>query len=256
MVFYKKVEGGGKDVVLIHGWGCDHFHMQPIADMLSKKYRVTNIDLPGRGKSSWDSSIKNIHDIADSILPHLPENAIYIGWSFGGLVSQSIAARYPSRTKRIIGVGTTPRFIEDKNWPGVPQPGFYVPFSEGINKIGLKEFLKNFFEAEFSEINPKPESYFTLLKHNEMAAPEVNLEILFKGMNICDTTDLRNEFKLLSCPIDLILGEKDGTIPIECHAQIKKLNPAVKIHLIPQAQHVMFWTHPELFKEKLDNCLK
>ncbi|WP_423064050.1 alpha/beta fold hydrolase [Candidiatus Paracoxiella cheracis] len=43
MAVYKQVFGEGEDVVLIHGWGCDLRHMQPIVDMLSPNYRITNI---------------------------------------------------------------------------------------------------------------------------------------------------------------------------------------------------------------------
>src|SRR5689334_4068938 len=117
MHVYKQVTGQGDDVVLLHGWGCDHRYMQPIADALNTSYRVTNVDLPGRGQSHWEDHITNIHDIADLVLPYLPQQATYIPWSFGGLVTLSIASRYPERVKRIIGVTTSPRFVEDTNWP-------------------------------------------------------------------------------------------------------------------------------------------
>jgi pimeloyl-[acyl-carrier protein] methyl ester esterase len=98
MTIYKETHGHGKDIVILHGWGCDQSYMQPIVDQLKDRYRVTNVDLPGRGKSDWQPNIKTIHDMADYVLPDLPENAIYIGWSFGGLISVSIAARHPTHT--------------------------------------------------------------------------------------------------------------------------------------------------------------
>jgi len=254
MSIYKNVVGHGKDIVLIHGWGCDHRHMAPIADMLTKNYRVTNIDLPGIGKSTWNSNIKNIHNFADILLPHLPEQAIYIPWSFGGLVTISLAARHRSRVEKIIGITTSPKFIEDKNWPGVPLPGFKEIFSNMMRKIGFKAFFEGFYDSEFSDIDPKPENYFKLKKMLVNLPPE-KLEILLEGINICDTADLRSEFQSLSCPIDFILGGKDESIPVASHEHIKQLNSNLNLHVILEAKHMPFWTHPKLFQEELKKCL-
>jgi pimeloyl-[acyl-carrier protein] methyl ester esterase len=254
MTIYKKIQGHGKDIVILHGWGCDHRYMQPIADLLKDRYCVTNVDLPGRGKSDWQSTIKTIHDMADCLLPELPENAIYIGWSFGGLVSMSIAARYPERVQRFIGVATTPKFIEDNNWPGIPNPGFKSAFGE-ITKSGYKEFMCIHYESEFTNFDPKPEAYYKLLAILA-EEPHCDIDILLKGVNICDAADLRNEFHLLSNKIDLIMGEHDSAIPNSSHNKIKQLNSRTNMHVIPSANHIIFWTHPNEFNETLEKILQ
>lgn len=143
MLIHKEVSGKGNDVVVIHGWSCDSQYMEPVVTELSRNYRVTNIDLPGCGKSPWDASINNIHDIADLLRPHLPQNAIFVPWSFGGLVTISLASRYPEYVNRIVGFGTTPKFIAAEDWIGVPQPGFKANFNEEIKKQGLRSFFKD-----------------------------------------------------------------------------------------------------------------
>ncbi|PIQ42460.1 MAG: hypothetical protein COW05_09815, partial [Gammaproteobacteria bacterium CG12_big_fil_rev_8_21_14_0_65_46_12] len=244
MSINKQVSGQGKDVVLIHGWGCDLRHMQPIADQL-KGYRITNVDLPGRGKSDWAPSIDNIHDIADFLLPELPESAIYVPWSFGGLVTLSIASRYPERVSRIIGVATSPKFIEDDGWPAVPKPGFIAGFSE-ITQLGFVDFFKAYYDVEFSDFNPKPKEYQKLIDLLEKT-PKQDLDVLLQGVRLCDKTDFRDRFKTLKCPVDLILGGKDSSVPSAMHPAIQRLNPAAKLHVIPEAQHMSFWTHPLAF---------
>ena len=64
MSVFKQVSGQGQDVVILHGWGCNHLHMDPLVEILAGHYRVTAIDLPGRGQSTWDNTIDTIHDIA------------------------------------------------------------------------------------------------------------------------------------------------------------------------------------------------
>jgi pimeloyl-[acyl-carrier protein] methyl ester esterase len=253
MKIYKKIEGQGSDIVLIHGWGCDHRHMQPISDLLKSLYKVTNIDLPGRGGSEWDSKIRNVNDIADLVIPHLPETAIYIPWSFGGLVTLSIAARHPERVNKIVGIATTPRFVEDKSWKGVPKPGFKTGFDQ-VRNCGFHAFFKEFYKAEFSAVDCKSAGYIQLIKLlNE--TPEQDLDVLLSGVNICDIADFRDEFSKLKCPIDLILGDKDASVSLENHMQLKQLNPDADIHVMPEAQHMPFWTHQGIFNERLKSIL-
>lgn len=252
MNIYKETKGQGEDIVIFHGWGCDHRYMQPIVDQLSDRYQVTNVDLPGRGQSDWNPSIQTMDDIADQLLPHLPKHAIYIGWSFGGLVAMSIAARYSERVKRFIGIATTPRFVVDgKNWPGIPQPGFKASFNLGIKQRGFKRFLQDWFDSEFVDLNPKPAVYNELIDMLNKDSVRIDLDILFKGIDICDATDLREEFKSIKCPIDLILSEKDDTVPRIAFEKMKALNSNINIHIISNGRHMAFWTHQAEFNKIL-----
>ncbi len=254
MKIFKQISGQGEDVVLLHGWGCDHRHMQPIADQLSGRYRVTNVDLPGCGQSDWHDSIETIRDFADQLLPHLPKQAIYIGWSFGGLVSMSIGARYPERMKRFIGIGTIPKFVTGDDWEAIPQPGFKKVFEEGISKVGFKKFLEDYYDVEFQNIDPKPAAYHKLLKLLD-ETDNVDMDVLYKGVEIVDNADLRAEFAALQCPIDLIFGGKDNSIPTVTHENVKKLNPAANIHIIKDSNHMSFWTYPDEFNAILETIL-
>lgn len=253
MHIFKKTQGQGIDLVILHGWCANHQTMLPIADALSRHYRVTAIDLPGCGDSDWSVDIQNIHDMADQLLPVLPKNAIYLGWSFGGLVTTSIAARHPERVKRFIGLTTSPKFIENHDWPGVPKPGFIAAFGI-IKEMGLEKFMTNFYEDEFSEFSEKPSAYFELLKLlPKLSTFDIN--ILLKGVQICDATDLRPEFSTLTCPIDLILGGKDQSIPVNSIEKIIALNSKANVHMIPNAKHMPFWTHPAEFTQLLNQIL-
>ncbi len=256
MNIYKEISGQGKDVVILHGWGgCNHKHMQPIVDQLVSRYRVTNFDLPGLGQSDWHHDIQSINDMADQLLSHLPKQAIYIGWSFGGLIAMSIAARYPERISRFIGITTTPKFVANDNWPGVPQPGFKSIFVPGIMQQGFKPFMKTWFDYEFAAFNPKPAAYHDLINILNQDFSKVNLEILFKGVDICDLTDLKNEFKSIQCPVDLILSERDDSVPVAAIEKIKQLNQSVNIQVIPEAGHIPFWTHSKEFNKILNHIL-
>lgn len=253
---YKEVSGEGKDVVVIHGGCASHLDMAPVVKALASCYKVTCVDTPGTGESLWDESIKDIHDIADCLLKELPEKAIYVGWSFGGLIAQSIAARHPSRMKHLIGLMTTPKFIAAEDWPGFPQPGYgalvFPILEEGKES---KDFLKMFYEEEFLKINPKPKVYKEVEKlwnHPSM----IKNDMIKKVLTICDNTDLRDFFKLVRCPIDFIMGDQDPNIPKEAFEKIQLLNPSVNIHVIHGGAHAPFWTHQKEFNLILNRIMK
>ena len=255
MKIFKEITGQGEPLVVIHGGAASFLDMMPIVNQLSPRYQVININLPGTGESTWDMSIQSIHDIADHVVAAMPKQAIYLGWSFGGLVAQSIAARYPHRVKRLIGVATTPKFIAAENWPGFPAPGFSVIVKE-LHQAGkgTPDFIKMLYEAEFSPIHPKPVDYQAVEKLWLRPSSTQN-NILARVAALCDATDLRDLFKTITCPIDLIMGTQDTNVPQEAFVAIKKLNHIANIHEINGAQHAPFWTHPEVFTVLLDKIL-
>ena len=51
-VYYEQSGTAGPQVLLLHGWGCSTKLFDPIAQELSKDYRVTAIDFPGHGQSA------------------------------------------------------------------------------------------------------------------------------------------------------------------------------------------------------------
>ena len=193
---------------------------------------MINVDLPGRGLSEWDLNISTIDDVADRVLAVLPRRAIYVGWSFGGLVAMSIAARFPERVERIVGIGTTPRFIAAEQWPGVPEPGFKGAYAD-IHQMGATAFFKLFMDGEFGAAKdsaPQYEQLMTIL--NNATTIDVNIDVLLKGVDICDAVDLRKAFSTIHCPIDLILGELDSSIPQEQFEPLIQLNPKVTCILL------------------------
>ncbi|HVV68633.1 MAG TPA: hypothetical protein VHE99_06340 [Gammaproteobacteria bacterium] len=44
MGIYKDITGQGEPLVVIHGWGCNHWYMQPIVQQLANHYCVINVD--------------------------------------------------------------------------------------------------------------------------------------------------------------------------------------------------------------------
>jgi pimeloyl-[acyl-carrier protein] methyl ester esterase len=247
------ISGQGRPLVLLHGWGsARQQHMQPIVDLLKTEYEIHNVSLPGCNHSPWNDEIDSIESMAHSIMNQLPSKAIYIGWSFGGLLSIAIATINSERVKRIIGIGSTPCFIAKDNWPGGRASGFTDTFKKNITDMGLKKFFAVSLAPEFESVD-QPENHrhlLTLIKNSTF-----NEEILLKGIAILEKTDLREELKSLSCPVDFILGSEDDCVPSDQLPHLQALNPSIKLHIINNARHFPFWTHPHEFNAILKNIL-
>ncbi|MCU0388400.1 MAG: alpha/beta hydrolase [Chitinophagaceae bacterium] len=90
-----------KTIVLIHGFGEDHFIFQHQIEKLRQSYHVFAPDLPGSGMLSnhaWSSEMESIEWFADWIkvqleLNHI-DNCIMLGHSMGGYITLAFAEKY------------------------------------------------------------------------------------------------------------------------------------------------------------------
>ena len=252
MTIYTQTIGTGKDIVILHGWGaCSHKTIMPIVTMLQDHYRVTVIDLPGRGNSDWNNNIHTIPDMAESIMPVLPDKAIVIGWSFGGQIAMALAANHSGRVERLICFGSTPKFVADAHWPGIPKPGFQAAFNEV--KKDAEAFFRQGCEAEVEGMANATQLAKTM--HKELIDEIGNTDIMFKGVLMIDASDMRELFSNLQCPIDMVYGELDPAIPTSQHQQVEQLNSNVHSHIINDARHFFFFTHPAETRSVLQQIL-
>lgn len=95
---------GGKDVILLHGWGSNMNLFKHIAGELQSNFRVYNLDFPGFGESSPPTTVWGVEEYT-SFVEELVEkfkisNPIIIGHSFGGRVALMYASR--NRTNKLI----------------------------------------------------------------------------------------------------------------------------------------------------------
>lgn len=252
MALFLESQGSGKDVVLIHGGVDNHQFLSPIQQWLLPYYRVTWLDTPGIGESDWSDDIQTIDDMAEHILPEMPEKAVYIGWSFGGMLALAIAARHPERVERVICVTSTPRFLKDEDWDGMQ--GFHDIVIPSIRQGGLSTFLNEFIQHEYSKLNNR-EDEKALIKSGIPPDNGINLHAISKRIQMVDDTDLREATRTIQCPIDFIMGEEDSSIPHSQYQKIKALNPTIQLHIMKDMQHMGFWTHPEAFKSILFEIL-
>lgn len=99
-------EGEGKDVIVLHGWGCNIDTVMPIVNILKEKYRVHAIDLPGFGKSEKPKDVMNSFDYVEIVRGLMNKldikKATFAGHSFGGKLSIIMGSKYPTQVEKLV----------------------------------------------------------------------------------------------------------------------------------------------------------
>ena len=100
------IEGEGKPIVVLHGWGCNIDTIRPIINILNNRYKVVSLDLPGFGKSSEPKEPIDSFEYAEIVREFLKEinieKATFIGHSFGGKLSIIFGSKYPDIVDKIV----------------------------------------------------------------------------------------------------------------------------------------------------------
>ena len=114
---YYSVIGSGTPVYMLHGGlGYDHTPFRPWIDPWAEKFKVVFYDHRGNGRSEALSSMKDVtHDTFVDDLDALrnflgDETFILAGNSYGGVLGQEYALKYPHRLKGLVLITTLPQF--------------------------------------------------------------------------------------------------------------------------------------------------
>jgi len=150
---YYEIHGSGTPLVLLHGGyvDSDMWHLETA--ILSRHFKVIEIDNRGHGRST-DATVPITYELMTSdtlaLLDHLNiNNAHFAGWSDGAVIAANIAAFHPARMNKLILIGAS--FRGDT----------YVPaFSTILNSEPLfTRFSDLTFGLKYKVISPTPKHW-------------------------------------------------------------------------------------------------
>ncbi len=199
-------KGEGELCVLLHGWGSNISLFESMTDnVLTKKYKVVAMDLPGFGGSDEPKEPWSVDDYADFVLEFLkPYNAdkiVFLGHSYGGRIIIKLMSRdnLPFKVDKVIltdSAGVLPK----KSFKQKAKIRFYK-ISKGIfNLPGIKKL----FPDAVSKMQNKRGS--TDYKN---ASP-----VMKKALVMAVNEDLTPYFENITCPVWLAWGKLDTATPL------------------------------------------
>jgi pimeloyl-[acyl-carrier protein] methyl ester esterase len=214
--------GQGSDLVLIHGWAMHGGIFAPLTNILRTNFRLHIVDLPGHGFSRDDEIELNLERCADALIDKIPR-AIWAGWSLGGLVSLTVALRYADRSRGIVEIAASPRFLEAPDWSWGISHSTFEQFGRGLHD-DYRLVVERFLALEVLG-SPNAQTELRELKLRVFERGEPSVEALKQGMRILENTDLRSSMAQLNVPNLWIAGRRDRLVIPEAMRWSSQQNP-------------------------------
>jgi len=234
--------GQGPDLALLHGWAMHSGVFAQLWPSLAENYRVHLIDLPGHGRSEFQPCIGELQALADCVQEHVPQKALLLGWSLGGLIALKLAQQLPLRA--MVLVSSTPRFVAAEAWlNGMPQAVFAQFFARLQTNVEVTV-------QDFLSLQVRGDSHATqtlrALQQALLAHPGDH-RALQLGLQILRDADERAALPNIEVPTLVISGEYDRiTHPKACASLVASM-PNAKLNEIKRAGHAPFISHRDEF---------
>ena len=202
---YYEQSGAGKDVLLLHGWGCSTKHFEQIASDLSKDHRVTVIDFPAHGQSGRPPEPWGVKEFAACVKDLMGQLGIapcdIIAHSFGGRVALYLAANEPQVVNRLVLTGCAglkkPQTEEQKKRSEAYQKKkktlqglAKLPLVGGIAEKSLKALQWKYGSADYNALDDEMKKTFVKVISEDLRPllPKINAStLLIWGENDQDT---------------------------------------------------------------------
>ncbi len=236
-----------KTIVLLHGWGMNSLVWDDLIPLLINDFQVCVIDLPGFGRSPISSGDYDLQSVMEQVLEVAPQNAIWIGWSLGGLLLQKIVLIYPERVEQGFLIASTPKFTASDDWSlAMPQATFekFQSLLEEDWQGTLIRFLT--LQCKGSEsIKEDTRKLREYLFHHGLPATKS----LREGLNILGDNDLREQLKEIKVPLVFILGQYDTLVPGALADTLDAAGEHVSVHVVEGASHAAHLSHADKVAE-------
>jgi pimeloyl-[acyl-carrier protein] methyl ester esterase len=230
------------ELVLLHGWGmnaavwndCD-----PAAWGGAAHYRI---ELPGHGDSPFPPQLNTLWRWADACLEAAPPQAVWLGWSLGGLIALAAALRAPKRVRGLILLTATPRFVQAVDWlPAMPDST--LAQFHGELSADPTATLARFLALQVRGSDAARDT-LRQLREDLATKPPPQPAALALGLEVLRDEDLRGQLPDIHCPALWLFGSHDALVPAKVAARVELLMPGAQTEIIAGAAHAPHLSHP------------
>jgi pimeloyl-ACP methyl ester carboxylesterase len=255
--------GGGRPVVLIHGWPLSAQAWAPQVPVLQAAgYRVVTYDRRGFGRSDKPATGYDYDTLADDLQRVLLQcdlqAATLVGLSMGGgEVARYIARHGQARLHSVVFAAAVPpclmKSLDNPEGPLTAEASRqHRQALEQDRHAFFEEFTRNFYSAHGAlQVTESQRAEAVALCHQ--SAPQAALACMDSFAN----TDFRSDLQQVTVPTLVIHGEADAVVPIEGsglrthlavhHSQLVKVSGA---------PHGLNLSHAQAFNDALLSFLR
>ena len=219
-IWWQTIGEGDCHLVLLHGWGLNAQVWDCITPQLASHFTLHLVDLPGYGRSGGVGAM-SLEAMAQRVLEQAPPQAVWLGWSLGGLVASQVAIMRPERVQALVTVASSPCFAARDDWPGIKP-----------------EVLAGFQQQLSDDFQRTVERFLALQTMGTESARQ-------------DARALKQAVLSLPMPFLRLYGRLDGLVPRKIVPLLDDLWPESESILFDKAAHAPFVSHPAAFCEPL-----
>ena len=255
--------GGGRPVVLIHGWPLSAQAWGPQVSVLQAAgYRVVAYDRRGFGRSDKPESGYSYDALADDLQRVMDQcklqDVTLVGFSMGGgEVARYIARHGESRLRSVVFAAAVPPYLmktaDNPEGPLTPEKAQQMKTALEQNRSAFfDQFTKDFYTAN-GVLQVTESQRGEAIALCQQSAQHAALAC----MDSFGTTDFREDLKKVKVPTLVIHGEADAIVPIEGSGQrthIAELHSQlVRVNGAPHGLNV---SHAQAFNDALLSFLR
>ncbi|MGF6999648.1 alpha/beta fold hydrolase [Paraburkholderia sp. GAS32] len=234
-------------LVFCHGFTTTSEFWREQVEVFAKDFLVVAVNLPGHGISpapverayTMDAFVDDLHDIFAALRLH---DAVLVGLSMGGTISQRFALKHGGLLKKLVLVGATPHGL-----------GADVDASNVLDAIalhGVQKASQDVIDRSFAaEASP---ALLEFARREVVQTPGHVARIAIVSLNRADT---RDSLERIGVPTLVVCGEEDVITPPSESRALAKGIPDASLLLMPGAGHFPMLEKPAEFNAALRTFL-
>ncbi len=249
LVHHEKRGGAkGSTLALANSLGTDFRIWDPLLAELSDDHRIVRYDKRGHGLTSLGSAPCSMDDLAQdlaSLLDRLEVGpAVIVGLSIGGMIAQALADRRPDLVRGLVLMDTAHKIGTVEMWDqriAAVKAGGIEAIADGV--------LERWFSREFrANRRDELEGWRNMLVRTPAA-----------GYIACSRairdTDLSERARALKVPALCMVGDEDGSTPVEVVRGLQALIAESELEIVEGAGHLPCIEHPARMARRIERFI-
>lgn len=214
--------GAEPALVLIHGWSCTRWTMNPVAQAFPGHRRLV-IDLPGHGQSA-DQADLSIAAQARAVLATMPPRAILVGHSMGAQIVVEAAVQAPDRVMGAVLLDPAPLV----SYPKAIES--FQGLNAHVQKADMPTFLEGFARKQVVRFSDP-----AIVDQMAQVMAATDPQVARRAFQAMIDFDGSARMAAMSCPTLMIVIDKALNRP----ADVIRVNPKVMTGQLVGAGHMV-----------------
>ncbi|XVF64183.1 hypothetical protein PTKIN_Ptkin09bG0147500 [Pterospermum kingtungense] len=251
------VGSGEKILVLAHGFGTDQSAWQRIVPLFAPYYRIILYDLVCAGSvnpdyfdfrryTTLDAYVDDLLNILDALGV---DRCAYVGHSISATIGILASIRRPELFSKLILIGASPRFLNDKDYHGGFEQGEIEKVFSAM-EANYEAWVNGFAPLAVGADVPTAVREFSRTLFN--MRPDISLFVSRTVFN----SDLRGVLGLVKVPCCVIQTAKDVSVPASVAEYLRThLGGRTTIEILKTEGHLPHLSAPALLAQVLRRAL-